>query len=91
MLSRSMILALAASAALLLVAMPATAGPDCTCDPNPATRLLHCLIDGTQCPEAPGVPGWVPDPNGLVDDLTHPEMPPCTCDPHPLPITVVLP
>lgn len=75
---------LAMVAALLALAVPASAWPDCTCDPNPITNLAHCLADGTYCPSAPGVPGWVPDPDETIYDLTHPTPPPCTCDPLPI-------
>ncbi|GEM_PF-6413802 len=72
---------LAMAAALLALAVPASAWPDCTCDPNPVTNLAHCLVgDESYCPSVPGAPSVGPLPS--VHDLLTP--PPCTCDPIPV-------
>jgi hypothetical protein len=80
---------LVAVGALLAAAVPTSAGPDCTCDPNPATDLLHCLVgDDSYCPILPGAPG-APGVPALPDlrDL-DPRNWPCTCDPMPQPLDV---
>ena len=62
---------LLAVGALLLGAVPASADPACTCDPNPVTDLVHCALKGDRC-----------DP--LVEQL-DPRHWPCACDPPPSP------
>lgn len=75
--------------ALVAVAVPATAWPDCTCDPNPATDLVRCLINGDACPTVPTLPqpAPAPSPRDLVEQL-DPRNWPCTCDPMPQPLDV---
>jgi len=82
---RSMLIAFVAAAGLVAVAAPATAGPDCFCDPNPVTNLLHCLINGDHCPTLPSVP---PAPQPAIPPGFDPREWPCTCDPMPQPFDV---
>jgi hypothetical protein len=73
---------LAAVGALLAAAVPASADPNCTCDPNPITTLAHCLAgDASYCPSVPGAPGVPALPD--LGDL-DPGNWPCTCDPLPV-------
>jgi hypothetical protein len=59
---------------LVAVALPASAGPDCTCDPNVVTDTIHCLQNGTRCHNVDPVE----IPWGTIRELLHPD---CACDP----------
>lgn len=49
---KTTLLVLVCAFGLLAAATPALAGPACTCDPNPVTDLVRCLVNGDRCPAA---------------------------------------